>query len=373
MNGGGFVKLLLVDDKPENLQLISGFFHGSTYTIHSTTSPEEAVDVCNEIEMDLLLIDIRMVVNGFDVYHSIQSTAKNSSTPVLFMAEKTDLENISKAFRMGCRDIITKPFQSEELISKVSTHSILHKHCRQIEELISAKEKIFTIISHDLRSPYNSLINFSSLLLKNLRQTDNIDGIKYAEIIKDLSVKNLELIDSLLLYTKSLKRDMRDSFEKININNLLSEILQVIHPSALLKEIQLSQVFCAPVLILGNRDLVATMIRNIVGNAIKFTDRGGRVTVQINAAEDWVEINITDTGIGIDKEELEALFNYDAKISRKGTAGEIGNGYGLILSNEIAIKHHGKISATSEPGLGTTFTIKLPLVSRKGEQGKYLN
>lgn len=361
MSSSRIVKLLIVDDKPENLQLIKGFFDGSDFSVFSTTSPEEAVEMCNEIEMDLLLVDIRMAVSGFDVYHSIRSTAKNSSTPVIYMAEKTDQENISKAFRMGCRDIITKPFQSDELISKISTHSLLHRYCRQIEELISSKEKIYSIISHDLRSPYNSIIAFSNLLIKNLSKTDNKEAVKYAEIINELSVRNLELIDSLLVYTKSFKQDMQDSFERININNLVSELLQVIQPSALLKEIQLSQIFCSPVDVLGNRDLIATMIRNIVANAIKFTDREGEVTIQIIAAEKWVEIAIADTGIGIDEAELNTLFSFDTKVSRKGTAGEVGNGYGLMLSKEIADKHHGEISAKSKPGVGTTFSVKLPV------------
>jgi len=360
MNNIGLINLLIIDDKPENLELISSFFEDSNYIIKSTVSPDEAIRICKEIEFDLILLDIRMPVDGFQVFSFIKSSVKNADTPVILMAEKTDLENITKAFKSGCRDILTKPFQPEELISKVTIHSFLHIQYKQINELMSAKNKIFSIIGHDLRSPYNSLIGFSNLLLDNLKETKNTEAIKYTEIINKLSVKNLELLDSLLNYAKNLEKDALESFDKINITSLISEVLQLAQPSALLKNIRLSHEIGEASNILGKRDLIATMLRNIVNNAIKFTNNDGYVSIQTKATGDWVEIIISDNGVGIQDEKLKGLFDYTKKESKQGTAGEVGTGYGLLLSKEIIDKHKGKITVNSKLGFGTNFKISLP-------------
>ena len=304
------VKLLVVDDKAENLKLITSFLGDSKYYIRTTSSSEEVMEVCNDIEFDLILLDIRMPVDGFKVFNSIKSSSKNFSSPVIFMAEITDVENITEAFKMGCRDVITKPFRLEELISKVSMHSSLQMQNKQINELILAKEKIFSIIGHDLRSPFNSLIGFSSLLLDNLRQAGNIEAYKYAEIIQKISAKNLELLDSLLIYAKNLQKDSAEAFTIININDIISEVLQVSQPTALLKSIKLVKIFGERAEISGTRDLIATIIRNIVGNAIKYTNKDGCVTVQTNLVGDWVEIIISDNGVGMNQSTILNLFDF---------------------------------------------------------------
>ncbi|MCE4563379.1 hybrid sensor histidine kinase/response regulator [Maribellus sp. CM-23] len=356
----GLVNLLIVDDKQENLRLISSFFEDANYVIKATASPDEAIKACKEIEFDLILLDIRMPVDGFQVWKWIKESGKNASTPIIFMAEKTDLENISKAFKLGCRDILTKPFQLEELISKVSTHSLLHIQYRKINELMSAKDKIFSIIGHDLRSPYNSLIGFSNLLLENLKETQNIEAIKYTEIINSLSVKNLELLDSLLSYARNLEKNASQAFDEINITALISEILQVVQPAALLKDIKLILEIGEVANIFGKRDLIATMIRNFLSNAIKFTNRGGHISILTKVTNDWVEIIISDNGIGMDDHQLKTIFDHTIKESTPGTNGEVGTGYGLLLSKEIIDKHNGRVSVDSQTGIGTSFKISLP-------------
>lgn len=360
MNKLDFVNLLMIDDKQENLNLISSFFDDASYLVKTTTSVDEALAICQEIEFDLILLDIRMPVDGFKVFQKIKSSIKNLNTPVIFMAEKTDFDNIAKAFKTGCRDIITKPFQIEELISKISTHSLLHIQSRQIMELMSAKDKVLSIISHDLRSPYNSLIGFSNLLLENLNEANYTEAIKYTEVINKLSVKNLDLLDSLINYAKNLEKDALNAFDKINVNSLISEVLQVIQPTAMLKDIKLNLVIGESAEIHGKKDLIATMIRNILSNAIKFTPTGGQVTIQSHKNSNWVELIISDNGVGMDENKIESILTNSKIASTSGTSGELGTGYGLLLTKEIVEKHHGKITIDSKPGLGTSFRISLP-------------
>ncbi|PXY02924.1 hypothetical protein DF185_02185 [Marinifilum breve] len=361
MNTLNVIKLLVVDDKPENLNLISSFFEDSNYFVRTSGSYEETYELCNEIEFDLLLIDIRMPRDGFAFAEKIRVSDLNSNTPVIFMAEKTDQENISKAFKVGCRDVITKPFQLEELLSKVSTHSLLQIQHKQIHELMLAKDKIFSIIGHDLRSPFNSLIGFSKLLLENLEASEDKSSQKYAELICNISTKNLELLDNLLVYARDLEKQAESTLEKIDVHKLISEVLQIVQPTAALKKIQLVQIFGEAKSTFGTKDLIATMIRNILSNAIKFSRQQGFVTVQTRVIGNMIEIDITDTGVGMDANQLNNLFDKEHPQSSLGTSGEMGSGYGLLLSKEIADKHNGEIKVESHVGNGTSFKIRLPI------------
>jgi signal transduction histidine kinase len=356
----GEVNLLIIDDKEANLQLIARFFANAKYSIQSTTEPQQAIALCKEQEFDLILLDIRMPLSGFELSTQIQTSAYNARTPIIFMAEKTDYESIAQAFKLGCRDIITKPFKLEEIISKVNTHSLLYIQERRIRDLMVAKNKIFSIIGHDLRSPYNSLIGFSNLLLENLKPTHNTEAIKFTEIINHISVKNLELLDSLLAYTQDLEKESLSAFSKINVPILLSEILQITQPAATLKSITLTQEVGEPAFILGKRDLIATLIRNVLSNALKFTPKGGTVKIKTQCHEQWVLITVEDNGVGMTPDKIANLFTYSKKEATIGTFGETGTGYGLLLSKEILDKHHGTVTFESNVGKGTTLIISLP-------------
>jgi len=360
MISNALVNLLIIDDKQENLSLISSFFDETNVVIKTTTSPAEAISVCKEIEFDLFLIDIRMPVDGFEVYRLLKESPKNALTPVIFLAEKTDSENISKAFNIGCRDVLTKPFQREELVSKITIHSFAHVQQKKIKALMSAKDNIFSIIGHDLRSPYNSLIGFSQLLVEKLDATENLEVIKYAKIINSLALKNLELLDSLLGYAKNLEKEDVAAFEKVIVTTIISDVVQTTQPAAFLKNIQLNLIIGESVVVFGKKDLIATMIRNFLSNAIKFTPEGGCVSIQAKYNKDWVEIEISDNGIGMNKNKIDAIFKATPTVPTTGTSGELGTGYGLLLSKEIIDKHDGEILFDSEEGVGTTIKIKLP-------------
>lgn len=354
------IKILIIDDKQENLDMISGFFDTEKYYVRSLSKYEDVIRIVGEIEFDLILLDVRMPVDGFTVCNQIKMAGKNRQTPVIFMIEKTDLENIRKAFNIGGRDVIAKPFEIEELVSKVSIHSLLNIHFKRINELMDAKNKIYSIISHDLRTPFNTLIGFSDLLIENLRESGQFENAKYAEIIHKISVKNLELLDNLLVYARNLDSESEYTMSKLNVNKLLTETIQIVQPSAELKNISLSQTFGPSAEIMGVHDLLATMLRNILTNAIKYTPIDGKVEISTYVSNNFVDIKISDTGIGMDNEMVNTIFNED-KSSRKGTSGETGTGYGLMLSKEIADKHDGSISVSSIPDKGSIFTIKLPL------------
>jgi signal transduction histidine kinase len=241
----------------------------------------------------------------------------------------------------------------------VSIHALLNIHFKRINELMDAKNKIHSIIGHDLRAPFNTLIGFSDLLIENLKEEGQLENRKYAEVLKRISVKNLELLDNLLIYARNLESKSEFSMSEIPINQLITDTIQALQPSVELKKIMISHTVGPSAKIMGIKDLLATMIRNILSNAIKFTEDQGAIEVSTRITKNFVDIIIKDNGIGMNNDLISNIFENSK--SRPGTVGETGKGYGLMLSKEVAEKHEGNISVSSIPEKGTIFTIKLPL------------
>lgn len=364
MSSKEYINLLVVDDKEENLSLISRFFEDSKFNVKTFSIAEAAVTVCKDNMFDLILLDVRMPVDGFQVYNMIKSVTKNAQTPVIFMAEATDLENISKAIKCGGRDILTKPFKVDELISKVTIHALLHIQNKRMNEFLEAKDKMLSIIAHDLRTPFNTLLGMSDLLMDTLKGSENISALRYSHQINNASIKTLELLDELLEYSRNLQNDALNILDVFDLSALIAEVLQEVQPVASIKNIHLTSVIDTTVHIHGIKSLISSMLRNFLSNAIKFSFEGGLVIVQTRVTADNVDIVITDKGIGMNDDTMNVLFDYSKKEVRTGTAGELGKGYGLLFSKEIIDKHSGVVKVQSKPNEGTVFTITFPLSTK---------
>lgn len=352
-------KLLIVDDKQENTELITKLLHPLDFEVLQATSCKQTLDLCEQIEFELILLDVRMPVNSFETCHKIKTSKKNQETPVIFLAEKTDFENISEAFKHSCRDIILKPFQVEELLSKVTIHALIQQQQKQLRQLIETRDQIYSLIAHDLRNPFNALIGLSDLILKDLDDSD--PHKQNVKLINGISNQTLNLLDELLSYSRNIQTGQIASSQKILAKQIIEEAINTISCSAALKKITIT-FSCEPeVKISGDRNILLSAIRNLLSNAIKFTRINGHITIDAKATNDCLEIAISDNGIGMDETTINNLFNLKNRVSLKGTAGEAGTGFGLILTKELINLHQGEIKVNSKLNEGSTFTLKLPI------------
>lgn len=235
-----------------------------------------------------------------------------------------------------------------------------------LEETNATKDKFLAIISHDLLSPFNVLIGFSDLLVESFKHDENIhEQKKYVHYIHHNIKKTYQLLENLLLWARSQKEALEFNLIDENLYLLTEEVIDVLKPSAEKKSIAINNRINKKTTIRADRNMLSTILRNIISNAIKFTPQDGKVTLNAKTVTEsdengYVKIFIKDSGRGISPEMKEKLFDLSKSISTKGTANEEGTGLGLILCKEFIDKHHGNIAIESEPGKGSNFVVTLP-------------
>jgi PAS domain S-box-containing protein len=229
-----------------------------------------------------------------------------------------------------------------------------------LRELNSSKDKFFSVIAHDLKNPFNTIVGFSEILKEQIRTGDYNEVGYYADSINNSAVQTFELLENLLEWANSQQSKIRFNPVIINLNELFIEESGSLFDMADRKNIELKNILPDNLFIVADRNMIRTIIRNLVSNAVKFTPRNGRIKVSALIKDGWVEIAVSDNGIGMTEKTRTSLFRIDANLSTLGTENEKGTGLGLILCKEFVEKHGGKIWVESESGKGSVFKFTLP-------------
>lgn len=232
---------------------------------------------------------------------------------------------------------------------------------KQLRELNATKDKLFSIIAHDLRSPFTSLIGFSSLLLKNIHEYDIVKIKFQIEQINKTANNTLNLLEDLLLWSKTQSKEITFKPQRIAFCEICNEIIDNIQENINAKGIKI--ICFEPEMTQLNADLnmFKTILRNLISNAIKFTNKNGRINVYSEINHEFVTIVVSDNGVGIEKENQNKLWDLSQNYTTAGTADEKGTGFGLTLCKEFVEKHGGKIWVESEVGKGSDFKFTMPL------------
>jgi two-component system, sensor histidine kinase and response regulator len=368
--------MLIVDDVPENIQVISSILYKHGINISIAQSGGEAFSILAHRIPDLILLDIMMPdMNGFEVCQRLKEDARTSEIPVIFLTAKTNSDDILKGFALGAVDYVTKPFNKAELLSRVNTHLEL-KHARDtikaqnqqlldqnqaLAETNATKDKFFSIIAHDLRNPFNTILTLSGMLHEELSTYTFTQIERYARMLYTASEQVYRLLENLLEWSRSQTDRIEFYPECLPVRNLIADAFATLQSQASDKHVQLhSDLDDKDLYVWADMRMISTILRNLVSNAIKYTECGGEVRVSAHQADDGVEFAVTDTGVGIAPEDVETLFQIDRHYSTVGTAQEKGSGLGLILCKEFLARHGGTIRAESEVGRGSRFTFTLP-------------
>jgi signal transduction histidine kinase len=237
----------------------------------------------------------------------------------------------------------------------------LDRQKKELEELNATKDKFFTIIAHDLKNPFNTVIGLSELLIERF---DTYDLYKIKDFITQIhkfSNNAYNLLEDLLQWAKSQTGRIEVKIDKVDVFELAFENITLYQEDANKKGVKLESNVKMHTFISADRNMITTVLRNLISNAIKFTNHGDKIVLDTFKADEYIEISVADTGIGIPEKNLEKIFAIDSNLSTQGTADESGTGLGLILSREFIEKNGGTISVKSKEGNGTTFTFKVPV------------
>lgn len=250
--------------------------------------------------------------------------------------------------------------QIANVIERRRAMEALQKSEAELRESNAAKDKFFSIISHDLKSPFNSILGFSNILADQVREK-NLDGIEiFAEIIQNSSQRAMDLLENLLDWSRTQTGRIEFHPERCEIAPLILESIDILSDTALQKSITITKEKVSEAVVVADKAMIGAVLRNLISNAIKFTNPGG--TINIAAEHDATElvISVTDNGVGIQADALEKIFRIEEGYSTKGTQNEQGTGLGLILCKEFVEKHGGNIRVESEVGQGSKFSFTIP-------------
>jgi len=230
----------------------------------------------------------------------------------------------------------------------------------RLRELNGTKDKFFSIIAHDLKSPFNSIIGFSNLLVRQIEEKDYAAIERYAGIIQNSSLQAMDLLTNLLEWSRSQTGRIVFTPENIDLTALIRQSIEFVYSSSQQKSITICSEILVNRPVWADKAMINTILRNLISNAIKFTKAGGEIVVSARQMSNEVVLSVSDNGVGMDKESISKLFRIDQNHSTLGTENEKGTGLGLLLCKEFVEKHGGRIWVGSAPGNGSKFSISIP-------------
>jgi PAS domain S-box-containing protein len=236
----------------------------------------------------------------------------------------------------------------------------IEKNRDDLKKLNATKDKFFSIIAHDLKNPFHSIMGFSDLLYCSYDSIEEEKKKEFLQLIKESSTTAYNLLENLLHWSRAQTNTIQYNPASYNISQSLLENIQMQGVVAQNKEIEILHKIPDQLIVTADANMISTVIRNLLGNALKFTSKGGRITIKASSENGAVNVSIADTGLGMDAATKNKLFKIDEFHNTVGTSGETGTGLGLIICQEFIHRHGGKISVESEAGKGSSFSFTLP-------------
>jgi len=234
----------------------------------------------------------------------------------------------------------------------------------ELNEVNSVKDKLFSIIAHDLKNPFNTLKGFVDLIQLRYEEYTEEERKKMLSIIDDSAEHVYNLLDNLLNWSRSQRGAIHFNPEMVNIVDMIAENIDLFENQAVSKNIKIqSKAEAEDISLMIDKEMINIVLRNLLANAIKFTHVNGKVEINCNREDNHVIISIKDDGTGISEEDKQKLFRNDIHFSNRGTNNETGTGIGLLLCKELIDKHNGKIWIKSELKKGTTIFVSLPIIT----------
>ena len=363
-------KILIVDDVMSNVLLLKVLLTNEKFQIATAINGNQALEQVKKESPDIILLDVMMPdMSGFEVAQRLKSDPSTMDIPIIFLTALNSTADIVKGFQVGANDFISKPFNKEELIIRV-THQIsliaakriIVAQTEELKRTIIGRDKLYSVIAHDLRSPIGSIKMVLNMLILNL--PSSMIGEEMYELLtmaNQTTEDVFALLDNLLKWTKSQVGKLKVVYQDVNIIEVIDGVIEIFSMVAELKKIKIH--IDAPKLleVRGDIDMIKTVVRNLISNAIKFSNEGATVYVTVEQKGDMAIVSIKDNGCGIDEEDQKKLLHADTHFSTFGTNNEEGSGLGLLLCQDFIVKNSGKLWFSSIKGEGSVFTFSIPL------------
>ncbi|MBN1197836.1 MAG: hybrid sensor histidine kinase/response regulator [Bacteroidales bacterium] len=372
------LKVLIVDDNDSNIATIKGLLKFEGYTILTATNGTMALELAESAVPDLILLDVKMPgMDGFEVCRRLKSSKETYQIPIIFLTVLSQTSDIVKGLEIGAEDYVSKPFKPAELLARVRVHlqlkeakDELRRNNLELEAkndelslLNATKDKLLSIISHDLKAPMGTLKEILDFIMTNYDDLDHQKLHESLENIRDSIESSYTLVENLLFWARNQRGDMLFQPKMNSIKKIVDDSIKLMTASAAAKKIHLLSEIQADEPAFFDSNMLSVVMRNLTNNAIKFTREGGHVSISVKKAsedpENSILIEVKDDGVGMSHEDARMIFKNGAFTSPSISGYGQGSGLGLKLCREFVEKNGGKIWAESSPGKGSTFRFTL--------------
>lgn len=362
--------ILIVDDNQTNIILLQAILKRAKYNTVSATNGTDALRIMQEMHPDLVLLDIMMPeMDGYEVARRKDEIEDIQSIPFLFVTALSDTNSMVKGFKAGCSDFITKPFNTEEILIRihhqiinVENRRIINSKNEELKSLIRNRDKLYAVVAHDLRSPLGTIKSVLDILDENLNS--EIIGFELYDLLHATTESADELfglLENLLFWTRTQMGKLIFQPKEIKITDAVTDAIKATSSMSNIHRIDISYSDnTGNATVLADKNMITTVIRNILVNAIKFSDEDSSIEIETKTVDNQLSCSITDHGCGMDDEVKQAL-QQQISITTTGKHQEEGTGLGLTLCREFIRAHNGNLSFESEMNVGTTFTFTIPL------------
>lgn len=353
------INILIVDDTPEHIHIATSLLKTLGYPIRVSTSASKALTLIEKKKPTLILLDITMPdMDGFELCSLLKENPSYSDIAIIFMTSAQDEESIKKGFALGAQDYVVKPYNSSELLARVSTHIKLASQSIQLKASYKELDQFCHTVSHDLKSPLLVLKQLVNLL--TLETKDSLSPT-IKEIITRIENKSddiILMIERLLEFSRI--NQIQCSFEEINISDIFYSVMEELSSLEPNRKIDFIVSKSLPI-INGDKTLIKFLIQNILSNALKFSKNNELTIIKVNCStlENYYEISIQDNGAGFDMAYKNKLFHIFERLHSKDEFD--GSGVGLVIVKRIMERHKGKVSIEGEPNKGACVKLYFPI------------
>ena len=362
-------KILIVDDVVSNVLLLKILLTNEKFQVCTANCGNMCIEQAKKEKPDLILLDVMMPdISGFDTAVILKKDPETADIPIIFLTALNNPNDLVHGFQVGANDFLTKPFNKEELVVRVmhqialvAAKRLIQKQNEELRATINNRDKMYSVIAHDLRSPMASIRMVLNQVVSAVSR--DVIGDELFELLDKANKESEDchdLLDNLLKWTKSQTGRLTVVLQDLDLNDIIPGVVEIFEMIALTKKIKLQ--YCGtstPLVVRADNDMLKTIVRNFMSNAIKFSPENSIIEISMKEEGDFAKVSVRDHGVGISEERISTIFNKGE--TTYGTGGEEGSGLGLQLCADFAHKIGGDVMVESVLNEGSTFSVLLPL------------
>ena len=362
-------KILIVDDVVSNVLLLKILLTNEKFQVCTANNGTTCIEQTKKEKPDLILLDVMMPdISGFDTAVILKKDPETQEIPIIFLTALNNPSDLVKGFQVGANDFLTKPFNKEELVMRVmhqiqlvAAKRIIVQQNDELKRTISNRDKMYSVIAHDLRSPMASIRMVLNLVVNVVsKETVGEEMFELLDKANRESEETHDLLDNLLKWTKSQTGRLNVVKQELELNDIIPGVVEIFDTIAATKHIKLELKSESDSLkVEADNDMLKTVVRNFLSNAIKFSPADSTIEIAMTKENEFAKVSVRDHGVGIASDRLDSIFHKGE--TTYGTGGEEGSGLGLQLCQDFARKNGGDCTVESVEGQGSTFSVLIPL------------